>query len=232
MKKTRVLVIDDEVSILRYVGGTLRNEGYEVITAGNGEDALRLADKEDLALVILDIMMPKLDGFEVCRSLREWSQVPIIMLSARNDEQDKVKCLDLGADDYITKPFGAEELLARVRAVLRRGKLWDEKPEPAFHLDDLVVDFAAHKVTLSGVEINLTVTEYKIISYLAGNSGRWLTSDSILGKIWGDEYKGEHHLLQVNISRLRRKLADEANNPKFIQTRPGIGYMIPRSGQS
>jgi DNA-binding response OmpR family regulator len=228
MKKIQVLVIDDEVSILRYVSEIMRNEGFEVITADNGVDALQLASKENLALVILDIMMPKLDGFEVCRSLREWTQIPIIMLSARGDEQDKVKCLDLGADDYITKPFGTNELLARVKAVLRRTELWDEQPEPTFRLDNMVVDFAAFKVLIAGKEVHLTATEYKITSYLARNAGRWLTSDSILGKIWGDEYKGETHLLNVNINRLRDKLSNGNKTLKYIHTKPGVGYMIPK----
>jgi len=148
------------------------------------------------------------------------------MVTAKGTEEEKVKGLDAGADDYVTKPFSSKELAARVRAVLRRSKLWDERPEPAFHLHDLLIDFARHKVTLGNQEVNLTATEYRLLSYLARNADRVVTPDQILEKVWGEDYLGETRLLQVNMVRLRRKLGDDAKNPKYIMTRSGIGYSM------
>ena len=227
MKKTRVLVVDDEVSILRYVGGSLRGEGHEVVLAGNGQEALRLAEEENPSLVILDIMMPKLDGFEVCRGLREWSQVPIIMLSARGDEQDKVKCLDLGADDYITKPFGAKELLARVRAVLRRTRETTTITTPSsFAAGELKISFAQRQVTVSGKEIRLTPTEYNLLQEFVLNAGKVLTHSHLLNKVWGPEYGEEREYLHVFVRRLRNKIEPDPTSPKFIVTVPAVGYQF------
>lgn len=228
MRQTHILVVDDEVSVLRFLRAMLRDNGYEVLTASDGVEALQTLEKELPDLVILDIMMPRMDGFEVCRRIREWSPVPIIMLSVRGDEGDKVKCLDLGADDYITKPFAAKELIARVGAVLRRHQLGEEKPEPSFKSGELIVDFAGHKVTLAGQEIALTATEYGILSCMARNAGQLVTHDTILRRVWGEEYQGERHLLKVNINRLRQKLGDDARNPRYILTRHGIGYMASK----
>ena len=227
MKKTLVLVVDDEVSILRYVGGSLRREGYEVVLANNGQDALRLAEEENPVLIILDIMMPKLDGFEACRRLREWSQVPIIMLSARGDKQDKVKCLDLGADDYITKPFGTEDLLARVRAVLRRTQGAATKPTPvSFAAGELKVSFAQRQVTVSGKEVKLTSTEYNLLQEFVLNAGKVLTHSHLLNKVWGPEYRDEKAYLYVFVRSLRGKIEPEPTNPKFIVTVPAVGYQF------
>ena len=228
MRRLRILTVDDDLAVLKFVRANLQAEGYGVLTALDGAEALQVIEKELPDLIILDIMMPNVDGFEVCRQIREWSQVPIVMLSARGDEEDKVKCLDLGADDYLTKPFGVQELMARVRAAFRRTKLWDEKPEPAFCSADLVVDFARHIVTLGGKELNLTAIEYRLLSYLARNAGRVVTPDQILEKVWGEEYIGEHHLLQVNMARLRQKIGDDAKNLRYILTKPGIGYMMTK----
>ena len=224
--KTSLLVVDDDVRILRMMQRILELEGYRVLTASSGEAALDIFDEKTPDLVLLDIMMPNMDGYTVCRRIREFSQTPIIMVTGKDNDEEKVQGLDAGADDYVTKPFSAKELGARVRAVLRRTKLWDERPKPAFHSDDLVVDFARHRVTLSGQEVNLTATEYRLLSYLARNADRVVTPDQILGQVWGEEYVGEFHLLQVNIARLRQKLNDDTKNPRYILTRPGIGYTM------
>jgi len=224
--KTSLLVVDDDVRILRMMQRILELEGYRVLTASSGEAALDIFDEKTPDLVLLDIMMPNMDGYTVCRRIREFSQTPIIMVTGKDNDEEKVQGLDAGTDDYVTKPFSAKELGARVRAVLRRTKLWDEHPEPAFHSDDLVVDFARHRVTLSGQEVNLTATEYRLLSYLARNADRLVTPDQILGQVWGEEYGGEFHLLQVNIARLRQKLNDDTKNPRYILTRPGIGYTM------
>jgi len=171
-------------------------------------------------------MMPGMDGYAVCQNIREFSQVPIIMVTAKDNSEEKVEGLDTGADDYITKPFSASELTARVRAVLRRTKLWDERPEPSFHSGDLVIDFARRRVTLGSQEVNLTATEYRILSFLARNVDRIVTPDQILERVWDREYIGETHLLRVNIARLRQKLRDNPKNPRYILTRSGIGYMM------
>jgi len=225
-RKASVLVVDDDVRILRMIRRILELEGYHVLKASNGEVALDVFCEENPDLVLLDIMMPGMDGYAVCRSLREFSQIPIIMVTAKCNEEETVQGLDAGADDYVTKPFSANELVARVRAVLRRSRLWDEMPKPAFRCNDIVIDFATHRVTLDSQEVNLTATEYKLLSYLARNANRVVTPDQILEKIWGEEYLGETHLLQVSMARLRRKLKDDTKNPRYILTKPGIGYMM------
>ena len=225
-RKTSVLVVDDDVRILRMVQRILEMEGYLVFRAINGEAALNILDEGIPGVVLLDIMMPDIDGYTVCRRIREFSPVPIIMLTAKDSDEEKVQGLDAGADDYVTKPFSASELTARVRAVLRRSKLWDKCTEPELRCHDLIVDFAGHKVTLNGGEVNLTATEYRLLSYLARNAGRVVTPDQVVTEVWGEEYLGETHLLQVNMARLRQKLGDGARNSRYIQTRPGIGYMM------
>ncbi len=225
-KKASVLVVDDDVRLLRMVQRILELEGYRVHVTTDGEAALNLFDEEKLDLVLLDIMLPGMDGYTVCQRIREFSPVPIIMVTAKGNEEEKLTGLDAGADDYVCKPFSSRELVARVRAVLRRTKLWDERPEPAFHFHDLVIDFAERRVTLGSQEVNLTATEYRLLSYLVRNAGRVVTPDQILERVWGEEYSGEAHLLQVNMARLRQKLKDAAKNPRYILTRPGIGYMM------
>ena len=225
-RKTSVLVVDDDVRILRMMQRILELEGYRVPTATDGEAALNVFDEGTPDLVLLDIMLPGMDGYTVCRCIREFSQVPIIMVTVKDNDEEKVEGLDAGADDYVPKPFSSKELVARVRAVLRRTKLWDERPEPAFNFHDLVIDFARHRVNLGSQEVNLTATEYRLLSYLVRNAGRVVTPDQILEKVWGEEYSGETHLLQVNMARLRHKLGDDAKNSRYILTRPGIGYMM------
>ncbi len=227
MRKTRILVVDDEVAILRYVSACLRLEGYEPILASDGDKGLALAEQSNPMLVILDIMMPKIDGFEVCRRLREWSQVPIIMLSAKGEEKDKVKCLDLGADDYITKPFSAHELMARVRAVLRRAQAVGVVPaQPSFIGGDLEINFAARRVSFAGNEVKLTPTEYSLLQELVLNAGKVLTHIHLLSKVWGPEYRGERDYLHTYVRRLRRKLELDPAEPRRLLSAPGIGYQF------
>jgi DNA-binding response OmpR family regulator len=229
MRKTRVLIVDDEPAIRKFVRANLEAREFETLMAADGAEAIEAIEKDMPDLVILDIVMPRMDGFEVCRRVREWSQIPIIVLSARDGEMDKVKCLEMGADDYITKPFGVDELMARVKAVIRRVQVAKHATgAPAYSCDNLIVDFNKHLVTLSGEIVNLTATEYRMLSYLALNAGRVITADQLLDHVWGEEYSGSDHLLQVNIGRLRQKLGDSAREPRFIQTKAGIGYMMTR----
>jgi DNA-binding response OmpR family regulator len=230
-KKTTILVADDDPQLLRLVTRNLQMEGYDILSAGDGEQALELIESRTPDLVLLDIMMPKLDGFSVCARVREFSAVPIILLTARGQDQDKVRGLDLGADDYLTKPFSVEEFLARARAVLRRTQYVDESArggQATFTLGKLTIDFAAYTVSVDGEEIALTPVEYKLLAYLAHNAGRVLTQDQLLEHVWGDAYLGESHLLQVSVNRLRRKIEPDPTHPLYIQTRVGVGYMLPR----
>lgn len=223
-----VLVVDDDVRMLRMMRRILELESYRVITAGSAEAAFDVFDREAPDVVLLDVMMPGMDGYAACQRIREFSQVPIMMVTARSVDEEKVRGLDSGADDYVTKPFSASELTARVRAVLRRTALWDDPPEPALKCGDLVIDFSRKRVTLGSQELNLTATEYRLLSYLARNADRVLTPDQILEKVWSERYVGETNLLQANITRLRKKLKEDARNPRYILTRQGIGYMMVR----
>jgi len=225
-KKASVLVVDDDIRVLRMLERMLELEGYWVLRASSGEAALEVFDRKIPELVLLDIMMPDVDGYTVCRRIREFSQVPIIMVTAKCNDEEKVQGLNAGADDYVTKPFSASELVARVKAVLRRTTVRDERPEPTFCFHDLVVDFARHRVTMGGQEVNLTATEYRLLFYLVRNAGRVVTPEQALEQVWGEEYIGETHLLQVNMARLRQKLGGGARNSRYILTRPGIGYMM------
>jgi DNA-binding response OmpR family regulator len=230
MHKQRILVADDEPAIRKFVRANLEARDYDTLLVTDGAEALAAIEKEIPDLLILDLMMPKMDGFEVCRRIREWSQIPIIVLSARGGEMDKVRCLEMGADDYITKPFGVDELMARVKAVFRRVQASKETTSlPAYNHDDLVVDFVNHLVLLKGESVNLTATEYRMLSYLALNAGRVITATQLLDHVWGEEYSGSDHLLQVNVGRLRQKLGDSAREPRYIHTKAGIGYMLARA---
>jgi len=227
MHRPQILIVDDDPAIIKFVQANLRVEGYDVLSALDGAEALDVAERELPDLVILDIVLPKIDGVEVCRRLREWSKIPIIMLSARGNVQDKVTCLDVGADDYLSKPFSLEELLARIRAIFRRTEVAGAEPSPgAVTSGELEINFAQKRVTLANQEVDLTATEYRLLSYLAVNAERVLTLDQILEKVWGEVFRGEHHLLRVNIARLRRKLKDNPREPKFIATKTGMGYIF------
>lgn len=227
-KKPLILVVDDDIRMVRMMKRMLELEGFQVITASGGESALKMFDKETPSLVLLDIMMPDMDGWIVCRRIREFSQVPIIMVTARGDDKEKVEGLDIGADDYVTKPFSASELAARVRAVLRRAGTTETFQEAVFRYKDMEIDFTSRRVTVNGKELKLTSTEYKMLSYICLNAGRVVTPDQLLDKVWGEEYVGAAHLLQVNIARLRKKLGDDAKQPEYIMTRSGIGYIMAK----
>jgi DNA-binding response OmpR family regulator len=228
LKKSTVLVIDDDIRILRMMKRMLELEGFQVVIANNGDMALKSFEKETPDLVLLDIMMPDMDGYTVCHHIREFSQVPIIMVTAKGDDKEKVEGLNIGADDYVTKPFSASELAARVRALLRRTGSKYEPQEVVFKYKDLTVDFSSRRVMVNDSELKLTSTEYKLLSYISLNAGRVITPDQLLDKVWGEEYMGAPHLLQVNIARLRKKLGDDAKQPTYIITRPGIGYFMSK----
>jgi len=227
MKNLRILVVDDDINITKFLRANLEANGYEVLVAKDGAEALQTFEMQLPDLVILDIMMPKIDGFEVCRRLREWSQVPIIMLSARGDEEDKVKCLNLGADDYITKPFGTRELIARVMAVMHRASTaLPASTQPSFTSGDLQVNFVKRQVTVAGNEVKLTSTEYSLLREFVLNAGKVLTHTYLLNKVWGSEYRDEREYLHVFISRLRAKLKDDPANPRYIITVSSVGYQF------
>ena len=230
MDKKQILIVDDDPAILRLLSTNLKARGYEIYTATDGEESLEAVQKDFIDLIILDLMMPKVDGVEVCRRIREWSDVPIIILSARGDENDKVKCLELGADDYLTKPFGIAELMARIKTAFRhRG---DPSVAPAlatFACSGLEINFAKRRVTVNGKEITLTPTEFALLQHLAVNSDKVLTHNMLLQSVWGNEYSSEKEYLRVFVGRLRRKLEPDPKNPKYIQTIPGVGYHIATS---
>src|SRR2546421_6799555 len=230
MKKTTIVAADDDPQLLRLMTRNLQFEGYEVIPASNGQQALEEIEEQVPDLVLLDVMMPKMDGFNVCHRVREFSTVPIIIVTARGKDQDKVRGLDLGADDYLTKPFSVDELLARVRAVLRRTQFTAKDSSQGLQatatIGDLEIDYSQHLVKMAGREITLTPTEYRILAYLAQNAGRVLTQDLLLEHVWGGEYLGESHMLQVNMNRLRRKLEADPTHPRYLLTKVGVGYSL------
>jgi two-component system, OmpR family, KDP operon response regulator KdpE len=225
MDKKSILIVDDDPAILRLLSTNLKARGYEIFTATNGEESLEAVQKDFIDLIILDLMMPKIDGVEVCRRVREWSDVPIIILSARGDENDKVKCLELGADDYLTKPFGIAELMARIKTAFRhRGDPTVAPAQSIFAYDGLEINFAKRRVTVNSKEITLTPTEFALLQHLAVNSDKVLTHNMLLQSVWGNEYSSEKEYLRVFVGRLRRKLEPDPKNPRYIQTIPGVGY--------
>ena len=230
-KKTRVLVADDDPQLLRLVTRNLQLEGYDVVSVSDGQQALEQIEATAPDLALLDVMMPRLDGFSVCERVREFSSLPIIMVTARGQDQDKVRGLDLGADDYLTKPFSVDELLARVRAVLRRAQFSGAESAQGLRtiasVGELSVDYAQHLVRLRDEEVLLTPTEYRMLAYLMQNAGRVVTQDMLLEHVWGPEYIGESHMLQVNINRLRRKIELDIAHPRYILTKVGVGYLLP-----
>jgi two-component system, OmpR family, KDP operon response regulator KdpE len=224
----RVMVVEDEPRLLRLVRALLQSEGFEVVAATTGEEALQLAETAALDLVLLDLLLPgDVDGYEVCRRIRESSHVPIIMLTAKAQEHDKLRGFDLGADDYLTKPFSSRELLARVKAVIRRNSLHRE-PEVAavVTLGGLTVDLDRRRVTVEGTEVNLTATEYSLLAELAQNAGRVMMHSELLARVWGPEYRDETEYLRTYIRYLRRKIEQDPSHPRYILSRPGIGYYL------
>ncbi len=219
-----ILVIDDEPQILRALRTILTEKEFKVTTASRGEEGLTLAAASEPDIVILDLGLPDMDGVEVCARLREWTQCPIIILSVRDGERDKVAALDKGADDYLTKPFGIEELLARVRVALRHSSSRQGTQSKLVKAGDLTIDLAWHLIKRGEEEIKLTGTEYKLLAYLAANHGRVLTHQSILIHVWGPADADHTEYLRVYMRQLRKKLEADPERPQFILTEPGIGY--------
>jgi len=219
-----VVVADDDPGTLKLVSLNLEMEDFRVMTATDGKEAVKLVRDVQPTLALLDIRMPVMDGFKACERIREFSEVPIIMLTAIGGVEDVVRGLDIGADDYIVKPFSVNELVARVKAVLYRTRIPQQVPQPTFVSGDLCIDFSQHQVTIADKEILLTPTEYRVLCLLARNAGRILTYQQILTGVWGDEYRSDTRVLQVLMWRLRRRLGDSADIPKYIATRPGVGY--------
>jgi len=220
----RVLVVDDENAIRRYLHTALTAQGFTVYEAANGEEAVNAVLKDRPDIIILDLGLPDFDGIEVTRRLREWSQTPIIILSVREAEQDKIAALDAGADDYLTKPFGTGELMARMRVVMRR--LAGKSDEPILQVDNLKMDLSRRIVTVNENQISLTPTEYEILRLLLQNAGKVLTHHYLLRQVWGTAYESEMHILRVNISNLRRKIEPDASRPHYLITEPGVGYRL------
>lgn len=221
----RILVVDDEPQIRRALRAALAAQDHEVVVAATGEEALDQLALGPMDLVILDLGLPDVDGGEVCARLREWSQVPVIVLSVRDDERSKVLALDRGADDYLVKPFGAAELLARVRAHLRRAR--DEVAPPRIQSGALMIDLARRRVEVDGREVRLTRKEFDLLAYLAANRGRVLTHRMLLQHVWGPEYGDEVQYLRVFVSQLRRKLEPDPHVPRYVVTDVGVGYRFP-----
>ncbi len=225
----QILIVDDEPRYVRLMEANLISEGYQIIKATNGQEAVDAVDKHHPDLVLLDVMMPVLSGFDACARIREFSNVPIVMVTAKGDEQDRVKGLDVGADDYIVKPYSATELLARVRAVLRRAQLSGGSfQQSTFTHGDLRIDFARAEVFVDEITIFLSATEYRLLLQFAQNLGRIMTSEELLENVWGAEYRDDKEILWVSISRLRQKLEQNPKNPTHIVTRAGLGYSMPR----
>ncbi|OGO35531.1 MAG: DNA-binding response regulator [Chloroflexi bacterium RBG_16_57_11] len=219
----RILIVDDEPAIRRFLRTSLTARGYTIYEAVDGQDALQAVLSHRPDLLVLDLGLPDLDGVQVTRSLREWTQIPIIILSVREQEADKIAALDAGADDYLTKPFGLGELLARIRVALRRQAT--TASEPVFRDGGLSVDLSRRLVTVDGREVQLTPTEYDLLRVLVTYAGRVITHSQLLHKVWGEGYE-DMHLLRVNISNLRHKVEPDPTRPTYIHTEPGVGYRL------
>jgi len=219
----RILVVDDEPQILRALRTNLRGAGYEVFTAATAEEALAEAAARQPDAIILDLVLPDGNGTDVCRELRSWTAAPVIVLSAVGEEKEKVEALDAGADDYVTKPFGLDELLARLRAALRRA---EPGGDPVVEIDELRVDLEKRAVTLAGRRIQLTPHEFDLLALLARNPGKLLTHTAILREVWGPAYGRESHYLHVYVSQLRRKIEPDPTRPRYLLTEPGAGYRL------
>lgn len=226
-RKATILVVDDEPHVLRLIKANLESSGYKVLTAADGEQAINATERELPDLVLLDIMLPQMDGFTVCRRIREFSAVPVIMLTARSAQVDLVHGFEVGADDYLTKPFDVTELLMRVQAVLRRSK-WPEEviARQQFKAGPIEIEFAQHRVAVDGEVVKLTPTEYRLLAYLASNANRVLMHRELLRAVWGPEYGDETEYLRVYIRYLRQKLEPDPSQPRYLLTQPGAGYML------
>jgi two-component system KDP operon response regulator KdpE len=222
--KPVVLIVDDEPAIRRFLRASLDSHGFTVYEVANGQDAILEVAEKRPELVILDLGLPDIDGTEVTRRIREWSPIPIIILSVRDQENDKINALDAGADDYLTKPFSVGELMARIRVALRHSE--HDKTEPVYQSGDLSVDMARRTVSIRGNEVSLTPTEYELLIILIQKAGKVLTHRQMLRQVWGMAYENETHMLRVNISNLRRKIENDPAQPQYILTEPGVGYRL------
>lgn len=219
----RVLVVDDDAQMLRAIRTALSARGYDVLTAGTGENALAMAAEEDLDLLLLDLRLPGIEGHDVIRRLRTWTELPVIVISVQESQEEKVAALDAGADDYVTKPFGMKELLARMRAVRRRVTS-EEGPASVLYFEGLEVDLLRKLVKLEGEAIHLTPTEYRLLESMATHPGKLLTHQWLLRQVWGQGYASESHYLRLYVKQLRKKLRDLPSSPRWITTEPGLGY--------
>jgi two-component system, OmpR family, KDP operon response regulator KdpE len=230
MSSARILVVDDAPQVRRVLRATLTVEGYTVFEARDGGEALELFAAEPFEIVLLDVNMPGIDGLQACREIRRKSDVPIIMLTVRDAERDKVLALDAGADDYVVKPFGMQELLARIRAALRRTS--QHENASSFVSNDLSIDFEARRVMARGEEVHLTPKEFELLRHLVANQGKPLTHRRLLQAVWGPDHGEETDYLRVTVNQLRKKIEPDPANPRFIRTEPWIGYRFEPSGQS
>jgi DNA-binding response OmpR family regulator len=227
MSNERILVVDDDALILRLVRTNLDKVGYKVLTAINGEEALDIVASELPDLVVLDLMLPKMDGYEVCRRIREFSLVPVVMLTAKGEQVDKLKGFEMGADDYLTKPFAPPELLARVQAVLRRSQQGVSSSTPSVaRCGDIAIDFLRRRVTVKDEPVKLTPTEFKLLQQLALNAGKVMSHTELLTKVWGPEYRDDRDYLWAYVRHLRRKLEADPEHPVHILSEPGVGYVL------
>jgi two-component system KDP operon response regulator KdpE len=231
MHRQVVLVVDDEAPMRKYITTNLKIRGYDALTATDGTEALKLIDEHPIDLLILDIMMPGPDGLEVLARVRRDMDVPVLMLSARGRESDKVEALDAGADDYLTKPFGVEELLARVRAALRRGGSSGKGALPPYVHEDLELDFGSRRVRRADDLVSLTPKEYDVLAYLARNAGKVMTHRQILQSVWGPEYGEEADYVWTYVRRIRRKLERDPEQPRYLLTEAGVGYRMPEGAR-
>jgi len=226
-EKTRykILAVDDEQRMVRFIQLNLEQDGFEVVTAYNGKEALEQVRTQLPDLILLDIMMPDINGFEVLKKIREVNNVPVIMLTAKGEEDDRIQGLELGADDYITKPFSPRELVSRIRAVLRRTKSFKEDQVDQIEVDDrLTIDFSRREVWVEGKKVDLRPTEYRLLYHLVQNAGWVNTHEQLLSKVWGFEYQDEPHYVRLYVNYLRKKLEEDPSNPKYILTERGVGY--------
>ncbi len=231
--KTTVLIIEDEATIRNFMTAALVGSGYKVLTARDGQQGLVMTSSYRPDIILLDLGLPDMDGMKIIKSVREWSLVPIIVVSARGMESDKVMALDAGADDYVTKPFGTSELLARMRSALRH---WQTRRDAnmetlgIFRIGDLMIDFDKRRVTVRGEEVHLTQNEYKIVAILSKYAGKVMTYDYIIKEIWGPYARGDNQILRVNMANIRRKIEDNPADPRYIITEVGVGYRMNEEG--
>lgn len=229
VNKARIIIVEDEREISRFLEAALLAQDYSVDAVSSGRDALKLSAAQPPDAVILDLGLPDIDGKEVIRKLREWSRVPVIVLSARDQEREKVEALELGADDYLTKPFGTQELLARIKVALRHASRREQPAEQTYTYKELTIDLARRKTLMQGKEIHFTPTEYDLLSLLARKSGQVVTHAEMLREVWGRNAEENDHYLRIYIQRLRQKLGDDPLQPEYIFTEPGIGYRLSES---